>query len=464
MTERNASQQITEGVIWKQLLIFFFPILLGTFFQQMYNTVDTIIVGRFVGTQALAAVGSTSSLINLINGFFVGLSTGSTVVLSQFFGAGDRRGVKKSMQTNLVLAVALGILAVLVGVFGGPQLLKIIKTPESCLDDAVSYTRIYFSGAIATVIYNMGSGILRAMGDSRRPLYFLIITCFSNILLDLLFVVVLKLGIEGAAIATVLSQTVSALLVVIALCRLPEDIRLELHGLRVDASLLRRIIAIGLPAGLQFITFDLANLLIQSGINSFGETTVAAWAAFAKADSLTWMISGAFGVAVTTFVGQNFGAQKYHRIRQSVRTSLGISIAAQLLLSTVSVLLREFILGIYTTDTEVIRVGAYAMLWIVPFNALFMFVEVFAGTMRGTGYSVMPTVITGVCICLFRVLWVLVVVSRWHTIEILCIVYPLSWILASAVFLVAYLRGTWLRKRIEICGMTPEIRPQKKRA
>ena len=450
--------QITEGVIWKQLLMFFFPILLGTFFQQLYNTVDTIIVGRFVGTQALAAVGSTSSLISLINGFFIGLSTGASVVISQHYGAGDRFGVKKAMVTNTVLAVILGVFAVLAGVFCSPWLLRLIKTPQTCIDDAVLYARIYFSGAAATVIYNMGSGILRAMGDSKRPLYFLVVTCFSNIILDLLFVVVLKMGIGGVAVATVLSQCISAILVVISVFRLPEDIRPDPRTAAPDPLLLRRILLIGLPAGLQFITFDLSNLLVQAGINSFGDITVAAWAAFSKADCLTWMISGAFGVSITTFVGQNFGAQKYDRIRQSVRVCLCMSIATQLVLSILTLLLRKFILGIYTTDLDVIRVGAYAMLWIVPFNALFMFVEVFAGTMRGTGYSIMPTVITGVCICAFRVLWVLTAVARRHTIEMLCITYPLSWLLASLVFLVAYLRGTWLHKRIEICGMEPEKR------
>ena len=456
--EKKRSVQITEGVIWKQLLIFFFPILLGTFFQQMYNTVDTIIVGRFVGTSALAAVGATSSLVNLINGFFIGLSTGASVVVSQFYGAGDRAGVSRSMQTNAVLAIILGLTAVSVGVLGGPELLVLIQTPESCLDDATVYTRIYFLGALATVVYNMGSGILRAMGDSRRPLYFLIATCFTNIVLDLLFVVVLKMGIEGAAYATVLSQFISAALVVISLCRLPADIRLELRKPRIDPALLGRILMIGLPAGLQFVTFDLSNLLIQSGINSFGETTVAAWAAFFKADGLTWMVSGAFGVSITTFVGQNFGAQKYARIRQSVWTCLGMSVATQLLISTFTLLFRHFILGIYTPDEAVIQVGAYAMLWIVPFNALFMFVEVFAGTMRGAGCSALPTAITGTCVCLFRVLWMLLIVSRWHTIEMLCIVYPLSWILASVVFVVTYLRGNWLRRRIEACGMAPEVR------
>ena len=457
MPERNATQ-ITEGVIWKQLLLFFFPILLGTFFQQLYNTVDTIIVGRFVGTRALAAVGSAASLISLINGFFIGLSTGASVVISQQYGAGDREGVKRCMTTNAVLAVLLGVMAVLVGVFCSPGLLRLIKTPESCIDDAIIYARIYFTGTAATVIYNMGAGVLRAMGDSNRPLYFLVITCFSNIALDLLFVLVLNLGIRGVAIATVLSQCISALLVIICICRLPEDIRLKPSLAMVDPVLMRRILLIGLPAGLQLISFDLSNLLVQAGINSFGDITVAAWAAFSKADSITWMVSGAFGVSITTFVGQNFGAQKYSRIRQSVRVCLAMSIAVQLFLSILTLILREWILSIYTIDAEVIRVGAYAMLWITPFNALFMFVEVFAGTMRGTGYSVMPTVITGVFVCAFRILWVLTAVARWHTIEMLCITYPLSWLLASVVFLIAYMRGTWLHKRIEICGMEPEIR------
>ena len=453
---QHHTTQITEGVIWKQLLKFFFPILLGTFFQQMYNTVDTIIVGRFVGTQALAAIGSTSALVSLINGFFIGLSTGASVVISQFFGAGDRKGIQRSMSTNAVLALILGILAMLVGLFSSPALLQLIKTPENCLNDAVSYARIFFGGAVFTVIYNMGSGILRAMGDSKRPLYFLIVTSFSNIVLDLVFVVILKQGVAGAALATVLSQLISAVLVVICLCRLDDDIRLTTRRMTIDPILLRRILLIGLPAGLQFITFDLSNLLVQSGINSFGDVTTAAWAAYSKADSLTWMVSGAFGVAITTFVGQNFGAQKYKRIRQSVKVCLAMSIAVQLLISTLMLVFRQFILGIYTTDVDVIRVGTYAMLWIAPFNAIFMFVEVFAGTMRGTGYSLMPTIITGTCVCLFRIVWVLVAVTYWHTIEMLCVIYPLSWVLASIVFLIAYLRGTWLHKRIEACGLAPE--------
>lgn len=454
MSRNDEVRGITQGVIWKQLLSFFFPILLGSFFQQMYNTVDTIIVGRAVGTQALAAVGSTSPLINLINGFFIGLSTGATVILSQYYGANDREGTDRALHTGVALSLVLGLLTASVGVGFGPGILELIRTPAGCRQDASTYVRIYFSGAVASMVYNMGAGILRAMGDSRRPMLYLIAACFVNIAMDLLCVVVLKKGIAGAAAATVISQFFSAGLVLLSLTKSG----LQIRKIRIHRELVRRILLIGVPAGLQFVTFDLANLLIQSGINSFGEVTVAAWTAFGKTDALTWMISGAFGVSVTTFVGQNFGAQQYKRIRQSVWVCMGMSVALVGTLSALTLTFRHFILGIYTPDAEVIRVGAHVMLWIVPFNVLFMPVEVFAGTMRGTGYSVLPTVITSICVCVFRVIWILVVVSRFHTIEMLAIAYPISWALASTVFFIAYLRGNWLRSRIRACGLEPEKR------
>ena len=456
MEHSLAAKQITEGVIWKQLLRFFFPILLGSFFQQMYNTVDTIIVGRVVGTQALAAVGSSSALINLINGFFIGLSTGATVILSQSFGAGDKKGVEQTLHTGIALSLILGLMTALTGILAGPAILKASRTPENCLADAATYVRIYFSGAVASMLYNMGTGILRAMGDSKMPTVFLIIACFINILMDILLVGIFRLGVAGAAIATVLSQSISAVLVLLSLCRLPDETRLRPGKLQIQPRLLRRILYIGLPAGLQFITFDLANLLLQSGINSFGDVTVAAWTAFVKTDTIIWLVTGAFGVAITTFVGQNFGAQKYHRIRQSVRTCMVMGICSVGLLSALELVFREPILGIYTTDPEVIRMGAYSMLWIVPMNFMFIPVEVFSGTMRGTGYSIVPTIITCVTVCVFRVLWLLLVVSRWHTIEVLAICYPLSWILSASTFAITYLKGTWLKKRIAECGMAPE--------
>ena len=450
--------RITEGVIWKQLLRFFFPILLGTFFQQLYNTVDTVIVGRFVGTQALAAVGSTAALVNLLNGFFIGLSSGATVLVSQFYGATDHVRTRDALHTGVTLSLILGLIITALGIFAAPRILVKMGTPDTCLADAQTYIRLYFAGALVSMVYNMGSGILRAMGDSRRPLLFLAIACVVNIFMDLLCVVALKMGVAGAAIATVTSQFISAALVVGVLLRLPKEIRLEPKHLRLDSQLLKRILYVGVPAGLQFTTFDLANVLIQSSINSFGEVTVAAWAAYVKTDALTWQISRAFGVSITTFVGQNFGAQKYGRIRQSVRVCLGMSVALVGCLSVFVMVFRVLILGIYTTDPAVIQAGAYLMAIIVPFNAVFMPVEVFGGAMRGTGYSIVPTCITCTCVCVFRVIWIFTVVSRFHRVELLAAAYPISWALCAAVFLVAYYRGNWLRKRIAQLGLEPEKR------
>lgn len=455
--ETRARQQITEGVIWKQLLIFFFPILMGTFFQQMYNTVDTIIVGRLVGTEALAAVGATGPLVSMVNGFFIGVSSGATVVLSQAYGAGDRKGVSDSIHTGVALSLVLGVMLTAIGICLGGRVMGWMGTPENCMADATTYLRIYFAGSIGTVVYNMGAGILRAMGDSKRPMLFLMVTCILNVVLDLLFVAVLHMGVAGAALATVLSQMISAVLPIVVLLRQKED-RLELRKLRIERSLLGRILHIGIPAGLQFVTFDFSNILIQSGINSFGDITMAAWTAHGKTDALVWMISGAFGVSITTFVGQNFGAQKYSRIRQGAWTCLALSIAMVCALNVTLLLFRSQILGIYTDNPEVIAVGSMVMLSIMPYEFLFMPIEVFAGTMRGVGNSLMPTLITGSCVCLFRVAWLMTAVRHWHSLKTLTLSYPLSWALAAAVFLVVYFKGNWLRRRITQCGMEPEVR------
>ena len=455
MQIQTGQRQITEGVIWKQLLIFFFPILLGTFFQQMYNTVDTIIVGRVVGTTALAAVGATGPLVNMVNGFFIGISSGATVILSQNYGAGNRQGVQDALHTGVTLSLGLGAIITVLGVGLGPWVMSLMNMPENCMGDASVYLRIYFAGAIGSMVYNMGAGILRAMGDSRRPMLFLMATCVLNVVLDVLFVAVLKMGVAGAALATTVSQFISAVLPILVLLRLPED-ALDLRKLRIDRKLLGRILRIGVPAGLQFVTFDFSNILIQSGVNSFGDVTMAAWTAHGKTDAITWMISGAFGVSVTTFVGQNFGAQKYRRIRQSVWISLAMSVALVGAVAALILTFRTQILGIYTDDPNVVAVGSMIMLSIMPFNVVFMPIEVFAGTMRGVGYSVMPTLITGSCVCLFRILWLMTVVRRWHTIKMLTICYPISWVLAATVFFIVYLRGNWLRSRIAQCGMAPE--------
>lgn len=455
MDAQMQQRRITEGVIWKQLLAFFFPILMGTFFQQMYNTVDTVVVGRVVGTEALAAVGATGPLVSMVNGFFIGVSSGATVVLSQFYGAGDRDGVSRAVHTGVTLSLVLGVMLTVLGVGFSRQVLGLMSMPENCMEDATRYLQIYFAGSIATVVYNMGAGILRAMGDSRRPMLFLMVTCLLNVVMDILFVAVLDMGVAGAAWATVLSQVVSAVLPIAVLRKLPQD-RLEWRKMGLDRDLLRRILRIGIPAGLQMVTFDFSNILIQSGINSFGEVTMAAWTAHGKTDAFTWMISGAFGVAITTFVGQNFGAQNYRRVRQSVWICMGMSVALVGAVAAGLLTFRSQILSIYTDDPEVIAVGSFIMLSIMPFNVIFMPIEVLAGTFRGVGNSLMPTLITGSCVCLFRIVWLQTVVRRWHTLRMLTLCYPISWGIAATVFLIVYFRGNWLKKRIAQCGMEPE--------
>ena len=296
---------ITEGVIWKQLLLYFFPILLGTFFQQMYNTVDAVVVGQFVGTEALAAVGGTAgTLINLLVGFFVGLTSGATVIIAQFWGSGDIRGVSKTVHTAVALCLACGAFLTVVGIALSRWALSLMSTPDDVIELSATYMRIYFAGTIPSLIYNIGSSILRAVGDSKRPLYFLIISCICNIILDLAFVVALKLGVAGVGIATILSQLISAVLVMATLMRSETAIRFVPRQLGFSGKLLKDIVRIGLPAGMQSVLYSISNAILQSTVNSFGTTVIAAYTAYGKIDGFFWMVIGAFGVFMMPITGK----------------------------------------------------------------------------------------------------------------------------------------------------------------
>lgn len=405
----RAENQITGGVIWKQLLVFFFPILLGTFFQQLYNTADAIIVGKFVGKEALAAVGgATGNLINLVVGFFVGLSSGATVIISQFFGGRRDQEVSHAVHTAVALALAGGLLLTVLGIAFSPAILRMMGTPDEVMGYAITYIRIYFAGMIPSLIYNIGSGILRAVGDSRRPLFFLICACMVNILLDILLVVGLEMGVAGAALATILSQTVSAVLVVVTLCRAPFSYRLEIKKIRFYKSLLDRIVQIGFPAGLQSVMYSISNVIIQASINTFGTDVLAAWTAYGKMDGLFWMTVSAFGVAITTFVGQNFGAGQYDRVKKSVRVCLGMAMGATVLLSAFLLLLGKPLFGMFTDDPEVISQGLSMLRLLVPTYFTYVCIEVLSGAVRGAGDSLIPTLMTLTGVCLLRIVWVMV--------------------------------------------------------
>ena len=440
---------ITEGVIWKQLLLFFFPIVLGTFFQQLYNTADAIIVGKAVGKEALAAVGgSTGTLINLLVGFFVGLASGASVIIAQLFGARRAQDVSRAVHTTIALALSSGALLTAVGLLCAGGILELMGTPQEVMAYALPYLNIYFLGMIPQLVYNIGSGVLRAVGDSRRPMLFLICAALTNIVLDILLVLGLNLGVRGAAIATVLSQVVSAVLILVSLCHAQPVYRLHFRRIRFHGDMLARIVRIGLPAGLQSVMYSLSNMIIQASVNGFGTDVMAAWTAYGKIDGLYWMMISAFGVSITTFAGQNFGAQRYDRMRRSVRVCLGMAAGVTVFMTALILAVGRPMLGMFTDDAHVVEMGMSIIRLIVPTWITYLCIEILSGAMRGAGDSLMPTLMTLTGVCLMRVFWVTVVVPRMHQLPVLMLSYPITWVITSCMFIVYYLRGRWLDRCI----------------
>lgn len=435
-----SKNQITEGVIWKQLLFFFFPILLGTLFQQLYNTADTVVVGRFVGTKALAAVGgSTGQIVNLVVNFFVGLASGATVIIARYYGARDRIKLNYALHTAIALSIVGGIVTAVAGILLTPFLLQMMNTPADVIEGSTMYLRIYFAGIIFVFVYNIGSGILRAVGDSKRPLYFLIVCCFLNIFLDILFVVYLKLGVKGAAFATVISQAVSALLVILSLTKSVDIYRLRPNKIRFYKSLLIAIVTIGLPAGLQSVMYGISNIIIQTSLNSLGTETVAAHTAFAKIDAIYWMISGAFSVSIITFIGQNYGARKFDRMKKSIKVCLFMDLIASLLLTTVMMVAGPYLLRLFTSDQEVIEIGMQIIHIIAPSYALFIFIEILSSSLRGMGNVVIPMLMTCGGVCVLRILWIFLFVRTHLSVTTILMSYPISWGFTAVLFIIYFM-------------------------
>ncbi|MEG0565272.1 MAG: MATE family efflux transporter [Hungatella sp.] len=431
--------QITEGVIWQQLLLFFFPILFGTFFQQLYNTVDAIVVGRFVGKEALAAVGGpTGTLINLLVGFFIGLSSGATVIISQYYGAKRADKVGYAVHTSIAFSLVCGGVMMIIGLFGAPAALRAMGTPDDIMEYAILYIRVYFLGVIPNLIYNMGAGILRAIGDSKRPLYFLIASCMTNIVLDILFVVYFHLGVFGAALATILSQAVSAILVLIVLMRTGEIYQLILNRIRLDGRMLKRIIRIGLPAGLQSVMYSFSNVIIQTAVNQLGTDTIAAWTAYSKIDSVFWMIISAFGISITTFVGQNYGAGKMDRVKKGIRVCMRMCIVSSLALTGFLYLFGSPIFHIFTNDAAVLEKGMEILHFLVPTFVTYVAIEIYSGSLRGVGDSWIPMIITCFGICVLRVVWILIAVPLQPNITTIIFSYPLTWVVTSILFIIYF--------------------------
>lgn len=434
----DKKNQITEGVIWKQLLIFFFPIMVGTLFQQLYNTVDAIIVGRFVGKQALASVGGSAAVLtNFVIGFFTGLSAGATVIISQFYGAKNLKQLSKGLHTAYAFSITVSLLISVIGWFATPALLHLLKTPADVIPDSILYLRIYFLGMIFTLTYNMGSSIMRAIGDSRRPLIYLIICCGINIVLDILFVIVFHMGIAGAAIATVISQGASAILVTRSLMKSYGILKLELRSIRFHGALLKSELKIGLPGGIQSFGYSISNIIIQAVINDFGTDTAAAWAAYGKLDAIFWTVCGSFGIAITTFAGQNYGARKFNRVKKSVRVCLGMALGVCGSLIVFLMVFCRPLYHIFTTDYAVVDIGVYMLRLITPSYVIFIFVEIFSGALRGIGDVLIPSTITLGGVLLVRLTWILFVTPMTGELSTLLYSYPLAWG-ATALLLIPY--------------------------
>ena len=447
MKTKTANNQITEGVIWKQLLLFFFPILFGTFFQQLYNTTDAVIVGNFVGKEALASVGGpAATIINLLVGFFTGLASGATVIIAQFYGAGKDEEVSHSVHTSIALAIAGGAILTVVGILISPTALRWMNTPDDIMRPSITYMTIYFIGTIPSLIYNIAAGILRAVGDSKRPLYFLIASCFINIVLDLFFVVVLRMGVAGVAIATIISQTISAAMTIIALVHTKDSYQLRFKEIRFTKHIFISIVRIGLPAGIQSSMYSISNLIIQTSINGFGTDTVAAWTAYSKIDGIFWMIMSAFGVAITTFAGQNFGAGKIKRVHRSVAVCLGMSAFTSVLLSFIVIQFGSVILQLFTNDPAVIEICMGMIQIVAPTYITYICIEILGGAVRGCGDAFIPMVITGVGVCLLRIVWIFVAVPLHHEISTVVLSYPITWAVTSIASIIYYKKGKWSQR------------------
>ncbi len=447
---RQNNSDITQGVIWKQLLRFFFPLWFGTFFQQLYNTVDAVVVGRFVGKTALAAVGSTGVLVNLIVGLFTGLSSGAVVIIAQHYGARRGEQVFRSVHTAMLLSLLMGLFFTVAGVLLTPWSLRAMGTTAEALPGAELYMQIYFLGMIPNVVYNMGTGVLRAIGDSRRPLYFLAAASLCNIVLDLVLVVALDMGVAGVAIATVASELLSAVLVVVSLMGSEgQSYQFFPRQMILDAAALKDTLRVGVPAALQSVMYSASNIVIQSCVNSFGTDMVAAWTAYGKMDVIFWMTLNAMALSITTFAGQNYGAGKYDRLRKGVRVSVAMTAGFTVVLSALMTLFARPILTIFTPDPDVLELGVEMVRFLVPCYITYILVELLPGAIRGAGKSMVPMLISVFGVCVLRLVWLFTVVPVHHTITAVEFSYPLTWVVTSAALLIYYRWGHWLEPRPE---------------
>lgn len=447
---KEENNDLIAGSVWKKLVIFFIPIAAGTIIQQLYNAVDGLIVGRYVGTSALAAVGGSSAqIINVLVGFFVAMTSGAAVVIGQVYGAGQRENLNQAIGNAVAAMGAFGVLLTGIGLAASPGFLRLLNTPEETIEGALLYLRIYFLGVPFVMILNMESSILRALGDSFQPFLYMVAGCVTNIVLDALFVIAFGWGIAGVAIATVAAQVVNTVLLTRRLMKGDRMYRLTFRNLRLKGVYLGNMLRMGIPAGLQSSMYSISNTIIQAAVNSLGTVVVASWAMSGKIDGIYWAVSSALGAAVTSFIAQNYGAGRTDRVRQCVRQGLIMDFLTTVVISAGLMLLGIPVLRLLTPDEAVVQTTYTVMSYFVPFYFTWVLVEILSAVLRGAGDAGRPVIIIGLGICLFRVIWIVTVFAHFGTLLSLCLSYSVSWTVTSIALLIYYRKGKWMsRKRI----------------
>ena len=439
---------MTEGNITRHIISFALPLLVGNLFQQLYNTVDTWVVGNYVNNEAYSAVGTVGPIINMLIGFFMGLSSGAGVVISQYYGAKQHDKVQETVHTAILMTLGLGVLFTVIGISMIPLMLKLINMPDSVIGEATTYLSIYFAGLLGLMLYNIGAGILRAVGDSQRPFYFLVVCAVLNTVLDLVFVLVFHMGVAGVALATILSQGISAILILITLMRTDSCIHLDLKKLKIHLPMLKKIFKVGIPAALQMAITAFSNIFVQSYINFFGENCMSGWTTYAKVDQLLFLPMQSIALASTTFVGQNLGKNQVQRARKGVTVSLLIAAASTVLLMIPVLLFSPQIVAFFNAKPEVVEYGSMLLRWLSPFYILCCFNQIYSGALRGAGNTRAPMVIMLASFVAFRQVYLFCMARICNEVIPIAMSYPAGWLLCSLLTAIYYHKAQLSRSRL----------------
>ncbi len=446
MENKKQKGLMTEGNIFKHILLFSIPLIIGNLFQQLYNVADSIVVGNFIGDNALAAVNSSGAIVQLLIGFFMGFSMGGAVSISNYFGARNSEGVHKAVHTTFALSILFGLVAAIIGVTFTPTILRLVKVDPEVMADSVLYLKIYFMGMPGLIIYNMCSGMLRAVGNSRSPLYFLITSSIINVVLDVIFVAVFNWGIAGVAYATLIAQFVSAILSVRKMMCNDEVYKLELKKIRFHMDELKRIINIGLPSAFQNAIVSLSNVVVQANINSFGKEAMAGAGSYTRVDGFALMPVMSFSMALTTFVGQNVGAKEYERVKKGTKIGVLMSCVTIVIISAILLTFAPQVMMIFSRNPKVIAIGKTMMYSVVPGYIFVAMSHALAGALRGAGLTKIPMYVMVVCWCICRIIWITVTVKLFNNIVFVFLGWPVTWVLSSAILIIYYKRSNWLEK------------------